>query len=95
MRNFAHRGLSVLGLAALLLVATAIPVLAQAQTGELRSYADVAAKTMPAVVNISTDKMVENNPHSPFMDDPMFRRFFNMPDDDTHNHLDQTRHGRT
>jgi len=71
-------------LAALLLAVTAVPSLAQAPSGELRSYADVAEKTMPAVVNISTDKMVDNNFQHPFMDDPTFRRFFNMPDDDTH-----------
>ena len=37
--------------------------------------ADVAAMTMPAVVNINTDKVVEMQNH-PFMDDPIFRRFF-------------------
>jgi serine protease Do len=43
--------------------------------------ADVAAMTMPAVVNINTDKVVEMQSH-PFMDDPFFRRFFDrqMPD---------------
>ncbi len=88
MRNPAQRRLLVLGLAALMLAATAV----QAQTGELRSYADVAAKTMPAVVNISTDKVVENNVRNPFMDDPMFRRFFNMPDDDVHNNRERMEH---
>ncbi len=51
-----------------------------APAGQLRSYADVAARAMPAVCNIQTDKAVEAFQH-PFMDDPMFRRFFNMPDD--------------
>ena len=92
MRNHAYQRGLMLGLAALLLVATAVPSVAQAQSGQLRSYADVAEKTMPAVVNISTDKTVENNPHSPFMDDPMFRRFFNMPDDDTHNQQERVQH---
>jgi len=43
--------------------------------------ADVAAMTMPAVVNINTDKVVESQNH-PFMNDPFFRRFFErqMPD---------------
>jgi len=43
--------------------------------------ADVAAMTMPAVVNINTDKVVESQNH-PFMNDPLFRRFFEreMPD---------------
>jgi len=37
--------------------------------------------TMPAVVNINTDKVVESQNH-PFMNDPLFRRFFEreMPD---------------
>ena len=52
--------------------------------GELRSYADVAAHTMPAVVNIATDKQVESNFQHPFMDDPRFRRFFEMPNDENH-----------
>ncbi len=85
MRNFARGRIMTIGLAVLLLAVTAMPALAQTPSGELRSYADVAEKTMPAVVNISTDKMVENNFQHPFMDDPTFRRFFNMPDDDTHN----------
>jgi Do/DeqQ family serine protease len=59
------------------------------ETGPLRSYADVAPKTMPAVVNISTDKMVDDSAIHPFMDDPMFRRFFNMPDDDVHNNRER------
>ena len=50
-----------------------------APAGQLRSYADVAARTMPAVCNIQTDKPVETFQH-PFMDDPMFRRFFNAPE---------------
>jgi serine protease Do len=59
----------------------------------LRSYADVAEKTMPAVVNISTDKVVDSDFQHPFMDDPMFRRFFNMPDDE--NHRNQERRERS
>ena len=92
MRNHAHKRGLMLGLAALLLVATAVPSVAQAQSGQLRSYADVAEKTMPAVVNISTDKTVEKNVHNPFMDDPMFRRFFNMPDDNVHNQQERVQH---
>jgi len=83
MRNFAYGRSLTIWLVALLLVAAAVPSLAQ--TGELRSYADVAEKTMPAVVNISTDKLVDSNFQHPFLQDPTFRRFFNMPDDDTHN----------
>ena len=50
----------------------------------LRSYADVAEIASPAVVNISADKVVDMAANNPFMDDPMFRRFFQMPDDDNH-----------
>jgi serine protease DegQ len=39
------------------------------------SYSDAARKAMPAVVNIFTSKEVRT-PRSPFMDDPLFRRFF-------------------
>ena len=39
------------------------------------SYSDAARKAMPAVVNIFTSKEVRA-PRSPFMDDPLFRRFF-------------------
>ena len=47
------------------------------------SYADVAEIAMPAVVNISADKVVENQGWvHPFMDDPFFRRFFGQPRDD-------------
>ncbi len=47
---------------------------------ELRSYADIAALTMPSVVNISTDKVVSAQEWvHPFMDDPFFRRFFGDP----------------
>jgi Do/DeqQ family serine protease len=46
------------------------------------SYADVAEMVMPAVVNISTDKVVETTFRHPFFDDPFFRRFFDMPDED-------------
>ena len=39
------------------------------------TFADAAAKSRPSVVNIFTSKQVRA-PHSPFMDDPAFRRFF-------------------
>ncbi len=76
--------LCTLAVAALLLAAAG-QVLAQGPLDSpLRSYADVAAKTMPSVVNISTDKVIENSAMNPFFDDPIFRRFFNMPNDDIH-----------
>ena len=50
----------------------------------LRSYADVAEIASPTVVNIQADKEIDMGSNHPFMDDPLFRRFFDMPDDDTH-----------
>ena len=41
--------------------------------------ADVAEMTMPAVVNINTDKVVERQ-QNPFSNDPFFRRFFDVPE---------------
>jgi len=50
-----------------------------AQTGQPRagtiSYAEAARRALPSVVNIFTSKEVRL-PRSPFMDDPMFQRFF-------------------
>ncbi len=56
---------------------------AQAADGPNLDPADVAAIAMPAVVNISTDKVTDMRQSHPFMDDPMFRRFFEQPDGDT------------
>ena len=39
------------------------------------SFAEAAAKSRPSVVNVFTSKQVRV-PHSPFMDDPVLRRFF-------------------
>ena len=39
------------------------------------SYADAVARAAPAVVNIHTTKRVAGQQH-PFLDDPLFRRFF-------------------
>ena len=58
---------------------TAGPLAGQSQ---VHSYADVAEISMPSVVNISTDKVLKDDQQGfqhPFMDDPMFRRFFQMP----------------
>ena len=85
---FRSFGLSLL--VGLLLVTAAAPFVADGtaraagRDDTLRSYADVADLAMPSVVNISTDKVVENNIQHPFLDDPFFRRFFNMPDDEFH-----------
>ena len=86
------RGLVAFALALLLAAAfnTVLaprPNEAQAQALEpdpLRSYADVAEIASPAVVNIQADKVVDLTANHPFMEDPLFRRFFNMPDDETH-----------
>jgi serine protease Do len=57
----------------------AAPV-ALAADGPNLDPADVAAIAMPAVVNISTDKVTDLRQSHPYMDDPMFRRFFEQPD---------------
>ena len=49
----------------------------------LVSFSPAAKKAMPSVVNIFTSKDVKV-PRHPFMDDPLFRRFFgDQPDGDT------------
>ena len=79
------RRTAMLFAAALVLVAAAVPAArAQLVDDQLRSYADVAEKASPAVVNISTDKVVDGMAGHPFMNDPFFRRFFDMPDDENH-----------
>src|SRR5206468_3103627 len=46
-----------------------------ASPGELKlSYAPVVQKATPSVVNVYAAKIVQNR--NPFMDDPLFRRFF-------------------
>jgi Do/DeqQ family serine protease len=71
--------------AAALLVSAllATPSLAQdrrvpTSAAELRlSYAPIVQRVQPAVVNVYAAKMVQN--HNPFLDDPIFRRFFGIP----------------
>ncbi len=44
---------------------------------ELRlSYAPIVQRVQPAVVNVYAAKIVQN--HNPFLDDPIFRRFFGL-----------------
>ena len=53
------------------------------QKGALPSLAPMLKQAMPAVVNISVTMAAPdpaNTPFGPFMDDPMFRRFFGIPD---------------
>ena len=70
---------------AVLLVSAGIacPALAQdrkvpSSPAELRlSYAPIVQRVQPAVVNVYAAKIVQN--HNPFLDDPIFRRFFGLP----------------
>lgn len=70
-------------LALLLSVLAAAPALAQdrrvpSSPAELRlSYAPIVQRVQPAVVNVYAAKVVQN--HNPFLDDPIFRRFFGLP----------------
>src|SRR3974377_1158205 len=71
-------------LAILLLSAcAATPALAQdrripASPADIRlSYAPIVQRVQPAVVNVYAAKIVQN--HNPFLDDPIFRRFFGLP----------------
>ena len=72
------RSLAVL----LLSVGIAMPALAQerkvpSSPAELRlSYAPIVQRVQPAVVNVYAAKIVHD--HNPFLDDPIFRRFFGL-----------------
>src|SRR4051812_33409273 len=78
---------NLLGFLALLFIAQAPPLGASAQerrlpasTNELRlSFAPVVQRAAPAVVNVYAAKTVAMANRNPFMDDPIFRRFFGMP----------------
>src|SRR6202040_4370758 len=49
-----------------------------ASPAELRlSYAPIVQRVQPAVVNVYAAKVVQD--HNPFLDDPIFRRFFGNP----------------
>jgi Do/DeqQ family serine protease len=49
-----------------------------ASPAELRlSYAPIVQRVQPAVVNVYAAKLVQDR--NPFLDDPIFRRFFGMP----------------
>ena len=77
--------MNLIRLVAALLVSAlvATPTLAQdrrvpTSAAELRlSYAPIVQRVQPAVVNVYAAKMVQN--HNPFLDDPIFRRFFGLP----------------
>lgn len=57
------------------------PLVAASSTGGVPSLAPMLREVMPAVVNISvTSKVQVQNPFGPMMEDPNFRRFFGIPD---------------
>jgi Do/DeqQ family serine protease len=68
---------------AAILIGVVTPALAQdrrvpASPAELRlSYAPIVQRVQPAVVNVYAAKIVRD--HNPFLDDPIFRRFFGVP----------------
>src|SRR5208337_1420287 len=59
---------------------TRIPVFADtsraAETGPITTFAPVVKRAMPAVVNISSSKVVKEQPSQGLFDDPFFRQFF-------------------
>lgn len=57
----------------------------QGKPGMITSFAPVVEKVSPSVVTISTSKNVTKSAQrsNPLLNDPMFRRYFGMPDEDT------------
>jgi serine protease Do len=47
-----------------------------AETGPITTFAPIVKRAMPAVVNISSSKVVKEQPQQGFFDDPFFRQFF-------------------
>ncbi|MBS1215555.1 MAG: 2-alkenal reductase [Proteobacteria bacterium] len=58
------------------------PAPSASATGHPTSYADAANRASPAVVNVFTSKEIKTARH-PFMDDPVFRRYFGEMFDST------------
>lgn len=55
------------------------------------SYSTAAKKAMPAVVNIFTRKKSHPNPHQQYMEDPLFKKFFeDQQQDDGENQADSS-----
>jgi Do/DeqQ family serine protease len=77
--------MTLIRLAAVLLISAAVatPALAQdrrvpSSLAELKmSYAPIVQRVQPAVVNVYAAKTVQTR--NPFLDDPIFRRFFGVP----------------
>jgi len=59
--------------------ATPLPAVA----GRISSFAPLVEKVSPSVVTIATSKLQQKRPGNPNMNDPMFRRFFGLPDPGT------------
>lgn len=57
----------------------ALPISWFGNNGEMPSLAPMLDQSKPAVVNIATQSHVRV-PNNPLMDDPFFRRFFNIPE---------------
>ncbi|HYR57354.1 MAG TPA: Do family serine endopeptidase [Chthoniobacteraceae bacterium] len=49
--------------------------------GRVATFAPVVEKVAPSVVTIATSKMMKRN-RNPYFNDPMFRRFFGLPEPD-------------
>jgi len=48
--------------------------------GAFSSFAPIVEKVSPSVVTIATSKMIKQQAQNPNFNDPMFRRFFGIPD---------------
>jgi Do/DeqQ family serine protease len=74
----------VAALAAMVSLTVAMPLNAQLPAevdgAQLPSLAPMVKRTSPAVVNIATRGSVELQLSNPFLDDPFFRRFFDVPE---------------
>jgi Do/DeqQ family serine protease len=65
-------------------VSAALPISVPEQ-GELPSLAPMLEKVNPAVVNISTFSKAQSS-YNPLLNDPFFRRFFNIPEQEFQRH---------
>jgi S1-C subfamily serine protease len=82
-----------LALAALMLIAAIAPPAPAAMPAAVGdtpvpSLSPIVKKVSPAVVNIATRGTIhEHGPQNPLLDDPLFRRFFDVPQDEgPHDH---------
>lgn len=70
-----------------------LPNPAFAQIGDTASIADVTEKTIDSVVNISISRTVKLQNTNPFMQDPIFRRFFGPNQPQQQEPEEQEQHG--